>query len=178
LKIQGIIRKKGMEVGEILRLAQMVLERTLFFYGNREEWQGREGVMFCVGEGEGGFPVVSAVLGSVGAGKIEKYNAFAPEKSSRLAAHAGDLSSFQSRDPDKDQWGGAVRSRRAGSRIFSCSGAPELGDEAMMLIVALAAGEMTPADAEEIVQLSRNPYFPELVRMPVIQMKLAAANAL
>ena len=49
--------------------------------------------------------------------------------------HPQHLSSYESRDPDKDMWGGAV-SLGAREPIFSVSAYPEYSDEALSLIVA------------------------------------------
>ena len=72
-------------------------------------------------------------IGGVLEEKAEKYCAFAMEKVARLARHPDHRTSYESRDPEENKWGGAVR---IGDYIFSMSGLPELADEAVMLTTA------------------------------------------
>jgi hypothetical protein len=92
------------------------------------------------------------------------------EKGKRLQDCPEHQSSWQSRNPDADEWGGAVR---YGDFILSFSGLPELADEELMLWMLnprrLPEGRMdrgsvpTDADLHQIARHSSNPYhtFPE-----------------
>ena len=81
---------------------------------------------------------------------------FAVEKASRIIGNPGHCSSFQSRNPDAGQWGGAIRAND--QLIFSMSGMPEHVDEAINLAVALKSKEITEARLLEVSEASQNPY--------------------
>lgn len=95
--------------------------------------------------------------------KIEKYFSFSQEKAQRLITNAnvaGQLSSWQSRDPQKNKWGGAIR---AGDYILSFSGLPELADEALMLAVAVSLKMLIPEQADWIADISDNDFYRRLI---------------
>ncbi len=94
------------------------------------EYNRRPGGFFCIADGKTGLPLLVKVVGSPPEDKGEKYFSFAQEKARRLAKHPEHMSSWESRDPESDQWSGAVR---YGGLIFSFSGLPELADEALIL---------------------------------------------
>ena len=81
---------------------------------------------------------------------------FAAEKAARLIQNPEHISSFQSRNPEAGQWGGAIRAND--QLIFSMSGMPEHVDEAINLSVALKTGVISEARLMDIVNASRNPY--------------------
>ncbi len=88
--------------------------------------------------------------------KAEKYFRLAQEKAARLRDHLGEghVSSWQSRNPEKDEWGGAIAARNF---IFSFSGfSPDTADEAVMLLAAEAVGELSPQEADQIAAISGN----------------------
>lgn len=84
-----------------------------------------------------GAPLVGFAVGSVPADQLLRYVNFANEKAARLSKRPGDISSWQSRNVDAQQYGGAVC--RDLSIIFSFSGFSEHEDE---LICALAGNEL------------------------------------
>lgn len=94
--------------------------------------------------------------------KAGKYFRLAQEKAARLRDHLGEghVSSWQSRNPDKDEWGGAIATRNF---IFSFSGFPEEADEAIMLLAAISVLELSPEDADEIARVSANNIFRRFV---------------
>lgn len=89
-------------------------------------------------------------IGELPAEKFERYYTFSEEKARRLHKNLeiGHVSSFQSRNPEKDQWGGAIS---AGDYILSFSGMPEIVDEIMMLLLAIELGLLKYEDALMIV---------------------------
>lgn len=96
------------------------------------------------------------------------YMQFVAEKASRLAGHLdeGHITSHQSRDETKDRYAGAVfvTDEKTGAfTLLSCSGLPELADEAYCLGVAVFAGMITISRAIEIISDHANPYFEALV---------------
>lgn len=125
----------------------------------------RRGGYFCLVEPEGNqmaLPTLVLGIGTVPAEKGPRYLALAQEKARRLAKHPEHRSSWQSRNPDKDEWGGAIV---ASPYIFSFSGlSPDTADEAAMLMVAVELGYLELVKALTIAKLSANQLFK---RMPV-----------
>lgn len=75
-------------------------------------------------------------LGEVSPDKLITYMELSQEKAYRLAARTTEQASWSSRNPDKEQWGGAVRTRY-GKHILSFSGLPERFDEALALVIGI-----------------------------------------
>ena len=142
----------GSEVGR-------VFDESLKFFAHDTGWAGRTGAYFCLADVKTGLPIMVLSIGSVSPEKGEKYLANCIEKTKRLAAHPEQLSSWESRDPAKNQWGGAVR----GNYIYSLSGLPELGDEAVMLALMLLL-QGHSLTLEDISQRTKNPYYVPLLK--------------
>ncbi len=70
-------------------------------------------------------------IGKTSSEKDERYKHLSAEKALRLHAHPGHRTSWQSRDPALDRWGGAIRT--IDGWVFSFSGLPEAWDEALMI---------------------------------------------
>lgn len=102
----------------------------------------------------------TAFVGMPPKDKAQKYFAFSIEKARRLRASPDDESSFQSRNPDKNKWGGAIRSEPI---IISVSGFPEHWDEAVALVMAVRGSSMRAARARSIAAHSKNPHFESLL---------------
>lgn len=80
---------------------------------------------------------------------------FGTEKAIRLSKNPDHQTSWQSRDVDAKQYGGAIRiAFNGGYFIFSFSGLPECWDEALMLGVAIRMKWMTREDAHSIAHES------------------------
>ncbi len=128
------------------------------------KWQDRAGGYFCLTTDDGTL-LLLCPFGNIPLGKFAKYAALSQEKAQRLAAHPEHASSWQSRsENDADlRFGGAIR---ANGYIYSFSGLPELGDEAVMLVTALLTGasenERSQRAIEDIAEMSRNPFFAPL----------------
>lgn len=88
----------------------------------------------------------------------EKHMALSLEKSQRLFERHrdfGDISSFQSRNPCKGMWGGAIC---LNNFIFSFSGLPELADEAAMLALAFQLDIISQRKINQIIKISNNQF--------------------
>ena len=72
--------------------------------------------------------------------KEEKYKEFSQEKAERLLANPEHKLSWQSRNPEDNKWGGAVRLGVVGGFIISFSGFPEAVDEAFCISIAQSIG--------------------------------------
>jgi len=150
----------AIKIATLVSACQTMLVTMLREFGEREDWGGRKGGYFCVADGLTGTPLLIALVGQVPLEKVEKYMEFAQEKARRLSSRIGDVSSWESRNLDHNQYGGAIRVE---NKIFSFSGLPELADEALMLSVALMYGRRENASFEDrladIASCSNNPYW-------------------
>ncbi len=97
------------------------------------------------------FLIPPTLVGEIMNGKGGKYSEFCVEKAKRTSmlmdmdtdrAHPSDLLlSWESRNPEKQRWGGAVGCGISGYRfVFSFSGLSEMEDEAVMLLVVARLG--------------------------------------
>ena len=87
--------------------------------------------------------------------KVRKRVELAWEKCGRLLDNPEDLTSFDTRNPDAERFGGAVRGR---TLVFGFSGLPELWDEAAMFVVAIITGELTKDEVLSKISEARNPF--------------------
>ena len=79
----------------------------------------------------------------------------AKEKIDRLAIFVDKhISSYQSRDPENKQWGGAIA---AIDYLIGFSGLSEVGDEALVTVFAVSMNFITLEHALSIAQESKNP---------------------
>lgn len=91
------------------------------------------GGWFCL-RGPAGTILKHAPIGEMLEDKRDRYREVSAEKGLRLHRHTDHATSRASRDPDKGQWGGAIRTTEG--YLLSFSGLPEAWDEAVCLIVA------------------------------------------
>lgn len=136
--MQGLTRRpEGVELNHINTASGLLtcvardLERLVALFDDDPGWQGKRGGYFCLADGETGLPLLLACIGEVPDEKVERYLRLCQEKPRRLAKYAPHVSSWMSRNPEADEWGGAIRI--TSNMIFSFSGLPELGDEVLML---------------------------------------------
>lgn len=156
--------KKEVPTGPTLQIPHMVywaLSETWSLFKKDE----RVGGIFCLADPLTGYPILTKVVGCVEQVKFPKYLRLCQEKAHRLACNPTHLSSWQSRDESAEKYGGAVRMK---SFIFSFSGLPELGDEALMLATAayhyyLLDHPEVLEEAEIIARMSENPYWNQMV---------------
>ena len=110
---------------------------------------------FTVFRKEDGRLLLAAQIGECPSDKYEKYQLFSYEKGARVYKR-DDLSSWTSRDESKNKWGGAISTD---DFILSFSGLPELADEAVVLVAALALKWANRRDVAAITNQSENPFF-------------------
>jgi len=151
------------DVADLVKIAEFAVTEAIRSFVRREGWTGAGGY-FCVAEPEHGFPILVTPVGIIPVEKGEKYLSFCQEKAKRLASHQDHMSSWESRNPDADQWGGAVRVSAVETLIFSISGFPELGDEAIMLATGgmffnATDDEVVLNQLDSIAKRSNNPYW-------------------
>ena len=103
-----------------------------------------------------GIPFIAGLMwGSMPIGKAAKRREFALEKATRLALHNLHRTSYRSRNPKEERWGGAIR---AGLHILSFSGFPEKWDEAAMFVLAIKLGWINSDDVFRHISPKRNPH--------------------
>lgn len=126
----------------------------------------RSGLSLCLMrpvEHEGGWTheeLVQISVGTIPPGK--KYAGYAREKCERLCANPDDLSSWPSRNPTAEQYGGAIRLQLTdgSSLVIAISGLPELVDEAAVVEIGKALELITPDEIRQIAGISKNPLIP------------------
>ena len=134
------------KVGELLFHVRDALRRAIDEFGAEAEWKDVEGIYFCLAEGATGTPFALVLVGDAIPERKEKFSRLALENARRLSTYPSHRTSFESRDKEEGRYSGAVR---IGTLIFSVSGLPEAGDEAVALLSAyLAADLLTKEDAK------------------------------
>lgn len=116
------------------------------------------GVFHCRHVGRDGWLDAHAtiIVGAPDPEKVLKYWELAQEKADRLANHRekGHRSSYQSRDPARMKWGGAICT--PDDWILSFSGFPELMDEGFMLALAHTAQLMSWQEAVAVTRAHKD----------------------
>lgn len=100
----GPIHAGGFLVGDLLGKLEEVFHKM-----KADKYPNWLGGYFCFADGGTGEPYWIAKVGNPPWPKVEKYMAFCQEAASRLAKHPSHTSSRESRDPDIDRLGGAIR---------------------------------------------------------------------
>lgn len=98
-------------------------------------------------------PLLIMSIGDPPAEKISRYFELCQEKAARLLANPTDLSSWQSRDVEKCQYGGGIRTR---DHVLAFSGHIEKADEAVLVNAACTLGWMESSTAGAIASFSDN----------------------
>lgn len=117
------------------RIAREVVDSVAFFIPRinshfKEDDRWREGGWIHISDPKGEVIAYERIGAVGGPDKKVKYRKLAAEKAMRLREHPEHVTSWQSRDPDHDRWGGAIRTNDGW--VFSFSGLPELWDEALL----------------------------------------------
>lgn len=97
-------------------------------------------------------------IGDVWEEKLPKYMEFSLEKSRRLLTYPEHLSSWQSRRPELNEYGGAIRTPHG---LLSFSGLPEELDEALNLAISVRSQILLPHAAANIAGISGNKQYAE-----------------
>jgi hypothetical protein len=126
-----------------------------------------KGGYLSIFSGKTGVLLFSVLIGEVPPEKVEKYSNLSREKAQRLLKNPGHLSSWQTRNPEEDKYGGAIRVilETGQEFIFSISGFPEVGDETVVLVSAISTLGFNAKRAEEIAKISGNDLFNHLYKV-------------
>ena len=133
----------------IVRLG-IYVETILSVFGKSKGWKGRSGGYFCLINRETGRILMVALVGSVPLEKAKRYLTFAIEKAVRLFSYSEHKTSWESRDPIQNKWGGAVAGKHY---ILSFSGFPEKGDTVLMLRLLKLIEDPTSDTLEKLAKL-------------------------
>lgn len=106
-----------------------------------------------------GSTFILSICGKIQKENIIKRRAEAQSAAKRLSDHPCDLSSWSSREPLRDRFGGAVRGNNF---IFSFAGFSEAMNEAMMVLLLSATIQIVAKNAREILRISRNEQWGDL----------------
>jgi len=153
-----------MFIGDVQRVVKEAVNEVLSAE-KPEVLKGRKGGYFCLRIlGADDFLIKPMLVGEVTNGRDTRYIQLCQEKALRLEAEypaRGHVSSWQSRDPEQERWGGAILGPDEQNRqyAFSFSGLPELCDEVAMLLTAVKVGHLTQDEAIEIARISGNDLF-------------------
>jgi len=148
---------------ELIMAAEIAAEKlhNILMDENPEENKNRHSGYLTLMNATNGRILLVVQIGNCPQTKARKYFDFSQEKAGRLFIHPDHSSSWQSRIPETNQWGGAIRTTN--DLILSFSGLPELADEALGLWVAFKMEWMDVADAVVLATISENRYFSQLV---------------
>jgi len=150
---RGCVRpRRQLDVSEVAEVLPRVFDELATVGSDLE---GKQGCMVCVlDKASHEFVVESTVVGQVAdAEKLAEYTRLCQEKALRLLGHPDHILSWQSRDEDHDQWGGAYDD---GIYIWSVSGLTEAQDEALSLMAAHLCGQIPNGEPRACAEISDN----------------------
>lgn len=152
------------ELKQALRLRDAA-EATVGFFIRQLNDPARQGCYFAALNPRGDL-ILHVRLGSVPAEKEWKYALFSREKPTRIFAHEGHISSWQSRLIDEErqvfQYGGGVRFLMASPWLgwaVGISGFPEAVDETIGLGAGYTLGAANDDFAARVVEISGNSHW-------------------
>ncbi len=145
-------------MNEVLEMIRKKAEEVVLAYiklpENLTARNGREGGYITIKNAQSGMIEAIYLIGSIQKGKEEKYLTLSQEKANRLfrirMAGGNDSTSWQSRNEEKMEYGGAIFFEVWNEEyILSFSGLPELGDEACMFITQI----LISSESTEMIEL-------------------------
>ncbi|MCC7356521.1 MAG: hypothetical protein IT410_02815 [Candidatus Doudnabacteria bacterium] len=116
-------------------------------------WEERTGAYWAIAGIYTEESYAAGYAGNNGYSAGEQFRLRCKEKLARLASHRHHLSSAESRNPDRLQFGGAIRTNWY---MLSMSGLPEDGDEICVLKFAVERSWLTDDQAKQIAEISDN----------------------
>ena len=142
------------DIGEIINTVTYLVEECAKLPNNPRP-ESKSGY-FTFRSRKDGRLLIAVQIGECPIDKFAKYKFFSWEKSQRLLSNKRHLSSWQSRIEEEEMYAGAIV---ANDFILSFSGLPELADEAVMLVTALAFGWGQLDKMLRIAVMSSNPFY-------------------
>jgi hypothetical protein len=133
--------------------AEQILQQMQFFFKDEYGWADRTGVYLSITNRSTGDIMMVSCVGSVDSERAIRYLVYSQEKAFRLADNPLHFSSWMSRKPKENEYGGAVA---ANSLIFSVCGLTEEGDEALALMLIKRLLLETPEYCDRVAAYSNN----------------------
>lgn len=141
---------------KILQVAQETVPVFLEFLGSLQKgYKGRTGGVISVRDGVTGRCLACSVIGNPPMEKVDKYFDLSFEKGKRLFENKDHLTSHESRDESKEQYGGAIVGDEV---IVSFSGFPEKADSLFSLLVLQKCDGIIEAVCHTIVRRAQIEY--------------------
>src|SRR4030042_4877391 len=157
--IGGITRQKIIEISEIILKAFLKLPEC--------PKEGRNGG-FSTFMVNGIIPLKFEVGIATPTERANDFYIYSEEKVSRLHSNPPHISSWQTRNLEEKQYGGATRTGdglEIGKNILiGFSGQPEQGDEAITLVQAIAFRWSSLSHARKVIEISENPFLNPLIK--------------
>jgi hypothetical protein len=139
---------------DIIRAAEPIIRTACELNGEAP----KKGGHMCVARPDNEVILVTRLGVVEDRARADRTLSFCQEKVRRLSANPNDVSSYQTRDPDNNKYGGGIRLEDG--MLYAFSGLPELWDEAAMVTLAMTlAGLKAPSPhLAGILKTSRNPH--------------------
>ena len=142
--------------GEITSWVRIVWGVALERFKGEEGWHAEMGGCCAIGHPITRKIQYKKVLGTVSEEERVHYETAACEQIKELAARHG-----QKGWDGKDSWEGAIVAERVIISFFGV-GMPQMGCQAVALVIAVRTKELSFCGAEVIANMSENPYFAQL----------------
>jgi len=128
--------------------AGFILNFLKLEWPNKSDLEGRKGGYLSYGMDSLSAVIFTEKVRIVRYEKREKYVRLSSEKVTRLEKHPKHALSSESRNPDKNEWGGAVRGHKY---LRGFSGLTEELDEIAMIGLALAHDDLSVQEVESLL---------------------------
>ncbi len=152
----------GEPVSKIVEIASQIVGASINVPGN--EAPERQGGYLVIRERYSGIKLLVERIGKCPPADVAKYLDFAQIKGAILT-ESSDISSWQSRNPERGIWGGAIVVR---DRLtISFSGLKEIIDEAVVLVLALRLSWLTHNEVIDITEISGNSFVKPLYNLSI-----------
>jgi len=136
--LQNDIRRERFLIARLVMTAQDSIDEVIHRFGDAKT----SGCFICLADRKG--QVIGCHrIGKVLPGDGPVYMHYSAEKARRLGGHPSHMSSAESRNEARNEYGGAIR---ADDYIISCSGLPEDVDEAFAVALARVVQRWHPND--------------------------------
>ena len=125
------------------------------------DFQRKYGGFLCIMDIRTGKIIKTTLIGAVPSEKAERYKSLSQEKAQRLFLNikGGHITSYESRSPQGDKWGGAIATEKL---IISFSGFPEDGDTFICLTTAHETMKLKEEYKKRIIEITNIGYLVEV----------------
>lgn len=148
---------------DLQELEMFLRDLSWVFARMRKRWpKARAGFCFGLYDGKNHHLLLKGMVGKVRDFKLKKYEMLVEEKAHRLLTRLSDGSSYESRVPEGEQYGGAVRGT---DYVLSISGlAKEHQDEALGMVALVLRKQANPLFMGDVAERTGNKFFGQLLK--------------